>query len=206
MRQVLLLHLLFMALMSAVGFIRVRYYRRQHRMLGLSFANQGRTMNEIRQLAAMVALLVMVVHTINPRVLSWTEVTLPYAVRWIGAGFAVLAVLLLAKAADAALEGATADEPLPFRTEGLYALVRHPLYAMIAFTAGALTVLSANWIVGLIGGAMAAHALLVRARRDEEQLKFAHGAAYDRYALRTPKFFPHVGRRALPVGVTPGER
>lgn len=194
MRQALLLHLLFILLLSLIGLIRLRYYRRQHRAFGLRFANQGKTMNEIRQLAAMVALLVMLVHTINPNILSWTEVPLPFVARWIGGILGVLAVATLAKAADAALEGVTADEPLPLRTGGLYAVVRHPLDATIAFTALALTVLSANWVVGVIGGAMAAHALLVRARRDDAQLGLAYGAAYESYRARTPSFVPHPNR------------
>ena len=199
MRQALLLHALFIVLMCVLGLIRVRYYRRQRKVFGLRFASQGKTLNEIRQLAAVVALLVMLVHTINPNILSWTELPLPYLVRWLGGAVAIVAVALLAKAADAATEGSSTDDPLPLRTEGPYALVRHPLDATIALTAAALTILSANWVVGLIGGAMAAHALLVRARRDDEQLRLAYGAAYDDYAARTPPFLPRL--RASRAGV-----
>lgn len=192
MRQALLLHLLFITVMSALGLVRVRYYRRQRKALGLRFANRGKTLNEIRQVTAMLALLLMIVHTINPNILSWSELSLPYVVRWIGGGAGVLAAVLVAKASEAAVEGVSEADPLPLRTEGAYALVRHPLDAAIAFAALALTLLSANWVVGIIAGAMAAHALLIRSRRDEEQLIAAYGAAYESYAARTPRFLPRL--------------
>lgn len=191
-----MLHLLFIAVMSALGLLRVRYHRRQRKAFGLHFASRGKTLTEVRQLAAMVALLVMVVHTINPNILSWTEFPLPYLVRWIGGVAAILALVLISRAADGAVDGVSAKDPLPLRTTGPYAVVRHPLDAAIAFAAIALTLLSANWVVGLIAGVMAAHALLIRSRRDEEQLMAAHGAAYARYAARTPRFVPQLGALA----------
>ena len=197
MRQALLLHVLFIVLMCALGLLRVRYYRRQRKAFGLHFANRGKTLNEIRQIAAMIALLVMIIHTINPKILSWTEFPLPYVIRWIGGAAGVLAVVLLAEASQAAVDAVAATNPLPLRTDGAYAVVRHPLDAAIAFAAVALTLLSANWIVGLIAGAMAAHALLIRSRRDEHQLRIAHGGAYERYAARTPRFIPRLRRMGM---------
>lgn len=206
MRQALWLHLLFIVVVSALGVLRVRYYRRQRRAFGIRFARRGKTLNEIRQVAAMLALLVMLLHTINPKILSWTEFPLPYIVRWIGAGAAVLSAIVLAWAADGAVHGVSADDPLPLHTTGPYAVVRHPLDAAIAFAAVALTVLSANWVVGLVGGVMATHAVFVRARRDEAQLRSTYGAEYERYAISTPRFVPHLRRKAARVDAGAGPR
>ena len=206
MRQALWLHLLFIVVMSALDLLRVRYYRRQRKAFGIRFASRGKTLNEIRQVGAMLALLVMLLHTINPNILSWTEFPLPYAVRWIGAAAAVLSVSLLAWAADGAVHGVSADDPLPLHTSGPYAVVRHPLDAAIAFAALALTVLSANWVVGLVSGVMAAHALFVRALRDEEQLRITYGAAYERYAANTPRFVPRLRAKVANVEEAPRDR
>ena len=206
MRQALWLHLLFMVVVSAIGLLRVRYYRRQRRAFGIRFASRGKTLNEVRQVAAMLALLLMLLHTINPNILSWTEFPLPYVVRWIGGGAAVLSVVLLAWAADDAVHGVLADDPLPLHTTGPYAVVRHPLDAAIAFVAVALTVLSANWVIGLVSGVMAAHALFVRARRNAEQLRTTYGEAYQSYAAHTPRFVPRLRAKAPSVEAAARDR
>lgn len=85
-------------------------------------------------------------------------------------------------------------------TGGLYAHVRHPIYALSV----ALMMLSAIVVPTLPMLAVAAiHVALmvVKARNEEAFLHGAHGEVYARYAARTGRFFPRLARRA--AGVEP---
>lgn len=80
-------------------------------------------------------------------------------------------------------------------TGGLYAHIRHPIYALSV----ALMILSAVVVPTLPMLAVAAiHVglMVVKARNEEAFLLGAHGEVYARYAARTGRFLPRRVRRA----------
>ena len=75
-------------------------------------------------------------------------------------------------------------------TEGLFARIRHPIYAFsIAMMVATALVLPTVAMVAIA----VVHAVLmnVKARREEAHLTRLHGEAYARYVERTGRFFPH---------------
>jgi protein-S-isoprenylcysteine O-methyltransferase Ste14 len=79
-------------------------------------------------------------------------------------------------------------------TEGLFARIRHPIYAFsIAMMIATLLVLP-TWPMLVVAGV---HFVLmnVKARTEEAHLTRLHGDEYTRYVARTGRFFPASGVR-----------
>lgn len=81
-------------------------------------------------------------------------------------------------------------------TRGLFAHVRNPIFTgMVAVALG--TALLVPNLPGLVGAALVAGVIPVQVRLVEEpNLRQVHGAAYGRWAARTGRFLPGVGRVA----------
>jgi protein-S-isoprenylcysteine O-methyltransferase Ste14 len=79
-------------------------------------------------------------------------------------------------------------------TDGLFAKVRHPIYALqIALVAATANVLPSPAMLGVA----ALHVILmnVKARSEEAHLARMHGDAYRRYTERTGRFVPRTATR-----------
>ena len=188
------LHLLFLVVMLSLGAIRLWYYRIQRRGMGLMALKKQETLNEIRQIGAMLACLLIVAHILSPELLAWTEFPLFAAARWTGVVIAVLAVMgsWLAARDDLVVARHTSRER--FDPPGTFRWVRHPLELALVGVALGLTLMSANWVVALIAAALATHEVLVRAPRVERDRRARMGDAYEAYARVTPAFFPRPSR------------
>ncbi len=90
--------------------------------------------------------------------------------------------------------GVLPDQPTQLITEGLYARIRHPIYAF-----GILLMLSSVVVVPTVLMATVAglHIILniLKAQREERFLLMRHGKAYREYCRRTGRFFPRVAVR-----------
>lgn len=90
--------------------------------------------------------------------------------------------------------GVDPEERTALVTDGLFALVRNPIYSALWPTALGLALLVPSWIaiVGLVGVGVA---LELQVRLVEEPyLLEVHGDAYADYAARVGRFVPGVGR------------
>ena len=197
-RDDLVLHLLFLAVLLVLGAIRLWYYRRQRRGLGLMALKKQETLNELRQLGAMVACLLIVAHILSPDLLAWTEFPLFRLARWIGAVIAVLAAIACGFAARDELLIAQHSSHTRFDPPGMLRWVRHPLELALVVVALGLTLVSANWVVALIAGALGSHEVFVRAPRADRERRARLGKAYEAYARVTPAFLPRPFRPVLP--------
>ena len=153
-----------------------------------------RSLQELRDLGATLAFVVIVVHTFLPAWLGWTDVALPTVVRWIGAA-GVLASLTLIFWIERAMTQPVLLKPDRRRmselvTDGPYGIVRHPMYATEVLAAISLALLAANWVIGLLAIGTIAHLLLVRLPREELDLLRTFGERYTSYAMRTPRLVP----------------
>ena len=84
-------------------------------------------------------------------------------------------------------------------TDGPYAVVRHPQYSgLLLVIVGALI----QWptLVTAVMAPVLAVTYLRLAAREERALRERFGAAYDKYARRTPAFVPNVARMREPAG------
>jgi protein-S-isoprenylcysteine O-methyltransferase Ste14 len=188
-------HLVFLAAMIALAGVRVHYWRATRTLRGYHGSGAGSAISELRQLGGILAFLLITVHIVRPSLLDWTEFPLPLAIRLVAVPVVNLSVLGVAWAARAAIQCLGTAGTNQLITSGPYRIVRHPLYSAVTVAAVALTVVSANWVVGLIALALVSHLLLSRAPHEEAALSGRFGEAYREYAEHTPRFVPRRWRR-----------
>jgi len=76
-------------------------------------------------------------------------------------------------------------------TSGPYRWVRHPFYVAAAVLVFSVTLLTANWLIGLCGLAVLT-LLVVRTTKEEQMLIARFGDDYRRYMSRTWRFVPRM--------------
>ena len=80
-------------------------------------------------------------------------------------------------------------------TDGLFSVVRNPIFTAMILTVIGLAAASPTWLA-IIGAVATVASIEFQVRRVEEPyLHRVHGSAYDRYAARIGRFVPAVGRR-----------
>lgn len=77
-------------------------------------------------------------------------------------------------------------------TQGVYAWVRHPMYASFFLWGIMQALLIANWIAGLAGVLAIGILYAGRHRREEAMMRAAFGEAYDDYCRVTARLLPGI--------------
>lgn len=127
------------------------------------------------------------------------------AVRWIGVVVALAgagATLLTQTAMGASWRiGVQGSERTRLVTDGPFRHCRNPIFAAMVVTVAGLVLMAPTWtgLLGLLALGVAVH-LQVR-RVEEPYLRALHGRDYERYAARTGRYLPRLGR-AQPDHVT----
>lgn len=80
-------------------------------------------------------------------------------------------------------------------TTGVYARIRHPMYAAHWLWVVGQALLIHNWIAGPAGLLVFAPIYVLRVGPEEAQLRARFGAAYLSYEERTGRLFPRLGRQ-----------
>jgi protein-S-isoprenylcysteine O-methyltransferase Ste14 len=149
----------------------------------------------LRPLAAVGVAMAIILVFSQPRWMAWSLVPLPAWVRWIGVGLGVLGSVLLIWTMHTL--GRNITDTVVTRKEhslvvrGPYRWVRHPFYLAFLLGVTAISVVLANWLVWLFG--ITAFVLLViRTRKEEENLLARFGDNYRRYREQTGAFFPRL--------------
>jgi protein-S-isoprenylcysteine O-methyltransferase Ste14 len=150
-----------------------------------------------RWLIGLPAGVTLLLYMAAPGLLEWAQLPLAGVVRWSGAVLFGTALVLLAWVHGTL--GTNFNTTLVVKadheliTSGPYRYVRHPMYtAFIALFTG-MFLLSANLLLGVLGG-LALYALLVmRTPREEAQLAERFGQAYETYRSRTGALLPRLG-------------
>lgn len=78
-------------------------------------------------------------------------------------------------------------------TQGVYARIRHPMYAAIWLSAIAQPLLIQNWIAGFLVLPMFAALYLTRIPKEEAMMRETFGDAYRDYCARTGRIWPSAG-------------
>ena len=118
------------------------------------------------------------------------------ALRWLAAGIAIVCLLLTAwcwARMDANWSMAVNDEHKgELIVDGLFARVRHPIYALSILLMLCTAAIVATALMLLIAFM---HVVLMhlKARNEERHLLAVHGDAYARYLQRTRRFSPRLG-------------
>ena len=77
-------------------------------------------------------------------------------------------------------------------TGGVYAYVRHPMYASFLLWGITQALLIPNWIAGLAGLVAVLCLYAVRQSREEAMMRDTFGAEYDAYCARTKRLVPGI--------------
>ena len=115
------------------------------------------------------------------------------SVRWLAAGGAVLSWLVVIRCwlrmGESWRVAIMPSEKTALVTDGLYATIRHPIYAF-----NIVLVLCSMVVVPTVPMALVATPLIllliVKARREERFMRETHGQVYADYCRRTGRFFP----------------
>jgi hypothetical protein len=75
-------------------------------------------------------------------------------------------------------------------TRGVYAHLRHPIYASLLLWAAGQPLLLHNWLAGWSGAVAVVLVWLIRVPREEALMLDAFGEEYERYRARTGRFIP----------------
>jgi len=77
-------------------------------------------------------------------------------------------------------------------TQGVYAHIRHPMYASFLLWGVTQALLIPNWIAGFAGLAAVLALYAVRQSREEAMMRDTFGAEYDAYSARTKRLIPGI--------------
>jgi protein-S-isoprenylcysteine O-methyltransferase Ste14 len=164
----------------------------------LSRRNEGLVLMVGLRLLGRVTWIALLAYLINPRSLAWAALPLRTSLRWAGAIFGVLVVPPLLFWVFHSLGTNLTDTVVTRRehtlvTHGPYRWVRHPFYGVGCLWLMAITLMTANGFIGLIGTAVIAM-LVYRTRTEEAKLIERFGDEYRSYRERTGAFFPRWTR------------
>jgi len=143
-----------------------------------------------------VGMLGLIAYMVSPSWMTWSSVTLPEWLRWIGVGVGIGAGALLVWTLHSLGRNLT-DTVVTRRehvlvTDGPYRWIRHPFYSSMALAVLANSLVAANWFLLLTGGLLLV-LIVVRTRKEEELLLARFGGGYRAYMERTGRFLPRIG-------------
>jgi len=145
--------------------------------------------------SGLALLLSVMAYLLNPRWMEWSSLSLPAWLRWSGAGLGAATLPLaywvfrsLGKNITPTVETRENHELV---TSGPYRWVRHPLYSVGTSFFVSLSLVAANWFIGL-GSLSALAMLLVRLPKEEAKLIERFGDEYRVYMERTGRFLPRL--------------
>jgi protein-S-isoprenylcysteine O-methyltransferase Ste14 len=146
------------------------------------------------RLCGLFAFIAFAAYLINPSWMGWASVPLSTWLRWIGGCLAVFAVPPLLFWTFHSLGKNLTDTVVTRRehtlvTYGPYRWVRHPFYDVMLLWVISMSLLTANWLLALLGLSTFAM-MVVRTRIEEEKLIERFGDEYRGYMARTGRFLP----------------
>jgi protein-S-isoprenylcysteine O-methyltransferase Ste14 len=140
----------------------------------------------------------MLVYTVYPRYLAWAAFPLPTWARWVGTVLALASLPLLWWVQWAL--GKNFSTTLHVREghrlvqHGPYRWVRHPMYSVLTTFGVGMTLLSANWVVGLPVSLGLVIVVVTRVGKEEMTMIEQFGDEYRAYMQRTGRFLPRLSR------------
>ena len=131
----------------------------------------------------------------DPGWMAWSSVTLPTWLRWTGVGVIAIACGLLVWTFRCLGKNLTDTVVTRQRhtlvVHGPYRWVRHPFYDSAALLAVAVSLITANWFLFVIGGVLFC-LLIIRTRTEEQNLVARFGDSYRAYMELTGRFLPRI--------------
>jgi protein-S-isoprenylcysteine O-methyltransferase Ste14 len=141
------------------------------------------------------SLLLPLLYLFTP-LISWADYRLPPLVPWLGAAVMLTSLWLFWRShADLGQNWSVSlevREGHQLVTQGVYRLVRHPMYASIWLWAIAQGMLLENWLAGWSMVPVFAAMYFLRTPREEALMCEFFGDEYRQYMRRTGRLFPRI--------------
>jgi protein-S-isoprenylcysteine O-methyltransferase Ste14 len=157
---------------------------------------EGKLIAVPRFLLLGASLVGILVYSINPRLMKWSALPLPFWMQWFGF-FAALAALFLFFRVIRSLgrnfsTTLTINKDQTLVTQGPYRWVRHPMYTSFVLLWVGYFFLSTNWFIGLTGVLGFVWAILVRTPKEEQMMIDRFGEGYLAYMKQTGRYLPRL--------------
>jgi protein-S-isoprenylcysteine O-methyltransferase Ste14 len=177
----------------------VGYWRWQAATSGerISRKDEGILLGVSLRLAGLGLWVATLAYLIDPESVGWAQLPIPTGARWLGGALGGLFIGLiswtLANLGKNLTDTVVTRTGATLITSGPYRLVRHPFYVSVGLLILAVTLLTANWFIGLSGLAVVI-LLVVRTPKEEQKLIERFGDQYRAYIETTGKFWPKPKR------------
>jgi protein-S-isoprenylcysteine O-methyltransferase Ste14 len=183
---------IFVLMLAIVG-----YHRWQAAQSGerISRRDEGLLLAVTLRLAGLCLWVASALYLINPDWVEWARLPFPSWLRWIGVVFGGLFIGLiywtLTNLGKNLTDTVMTRSSATLVATGPYRLVRHPFYVSVGLLLFAVTLLTANWFIGLASLAVMT-LLIVRTTKEEQKLVEKFGDSYRAYMATTGRFLPNV--------------
>ena len=161
----------------------------------ISRKDEGFLFALVLRLSGLVLFIVTIAYLIAPASVQWAMLPVLTWVRWIGVVTGLLSSLLMYWTLSSL--GKNLTDTVVIRnnatlvTDGPYRWVRHPFYVTTALIMASVTLLTANWLIGLLCLVVLAM-LAIRTPKEERALIKKFGQPYLDYMARTGRFVPRI--------------
>ncbi len=147
------------------------------------------------RLAGLGLFVVTLAYLVAPQSVQWSMLPVPRPIRWVGAVAGILCSVLMFWTLNSLGKNLTdtvvTRKNATLVTHGPYRWVRHPFYVTTALVMFSVTLLTANWLIGM-GSIVVLVMLAIRTPKEEQKLVERFGQQYLVYMARTNRFFPRI--------------
>ena len=137
----------------------------------------------------------LIAYLINPACMAWAAVLLPVWLRWTGVGLALIAgmlsVWMFRTLGRNLTDTIVTRKQHTLVTTGPYRWVRHPFYSSAALVVLGNSLVAANGFF-FAAGCLMFVLLVIRTRKEEQNLIARFGDDYRNYMQRTGRFVPRL--------------
>jgi len=163
----------------------------------ISHKDEGYLFALVLRLAGLCLWVVTFAYLLYPQSVLWASLPWPGWLRWIGLVTGALCIVLmywtLSSLGKNLTDTVVTRAQATLVTHGPYRWVRHPFYVTAALLMASLTLLTANWLIGV--SSLAVMALLaLRTPKEEQKLIERFGDDYRRYMATTGRYLPRLSR------------
>ena len=180
-----------------VSFMPIGIYHRLKARTGekLDRRQEGMFILVALRLAGLAGTAGLIAYLIDPAYMAWAAVPLPVWLRWTGVGLALIAGSLLVwmfrTLGRNLTDTVVTRKQHTLVTTGPYRWVRHPMYASAALAIVGNSLVAANWYLFVVG-CLALLLLVIRTRKEEQNLIAKFGDDYRNYMQQTGRFVPRL--------------
>lgn len=161
----------------------------------ISWKDEGYLFAISLRLAGLCLWIVTFGYILVPANFRWASFPLPEWIRWVGVFAGSLCSLLMSWTLSSLGKNLTdtvvTRKDATLVTHGPYRWVRHPFYVTAALLMASVTVLTANWLIGL-SSLIVLVLLAVRTPKEEAMLIERFGDQYRDYMAKTGRFAPRL--------------